>query len=71
MELYYAAKGIFQLVMFGLFLGYFGLPSYHRYQDKEVLVNLAKTGLEDLRIPAVTICPRYRASLSNKALVQS
>ena len=62
---YYAGKLLIQFVLFFLFLIFFGLPSYHRYHQKGVLVKTEKTSMQGLELPAVTICPRC-FSLSQK-----
>ena len=38
-SIYYAGKLLIQLLLFAIFLLFFGLPSYHRYHQKGVLVN--------------------------------
>ena len=55
---YYAGKLLIQFLLFVLFLIFFGLPSYHRYHQKGVLVKTEKTSMQGLELPAVTICPR-------------
>ena len=55
---YYVGKLLIQLLLFVLFLLFFGLPSYHRYHQKGVLVKTEKTSMQGLELPAVTICPR-------------
>ena len=55
---YYAGKLLIQLLLFALFLIFFGLPSYHRYHQKGVLVKTDKSSMKGLELPAVTICPR-------------
>ena len=55
---YYAGKLLIQLSLFAVFLLFFGLPSYHRYHQKGVLVKTEKASMQGLELPAVTICPR-------------
>ena len=56
---YYAGKLLIQLLLFVLFLLFFGLPSYQRYHQNGVLVKTEKTSMQGLELPAVTICPRF------------
>ena len=63
---YYAGKLLIQLSLFAVFLLFFGLPSYHRYHQKGVLVKTEKASMQGLELPAVTICPRFFSKGFNK-----
>ena len=52
-------KIILQFILFGLFLLKFGLPSLNRYNAKDVLTKTEESDLIGLKLPAVTVCPRY------------
>ena len=57
-SIYYAVKILTQVSLFAVFLLFFGLPSYQRYHQKGVLVKTEKMNMQELELPAVTICPR-------------
>ena len=65
-SIYYAGKLLIQLSLFAVFLLFFGLPSYHRYHQKGVLVKTEKESMQGLELPAVTICPRCFSKGFNK-----
>ena len=65
-SIYYAGKLLIQLSLFAVFLLFFGLPSYHRYHQKGVLVKTEKASMQGLELPAVTICPRCFSKGFNK-----
>ena len=48
-----------QIFLFCIFLVIFGVPSLKRYYAKDVLTKTEEIDLKNLKIPAVTICPRY------------
>ena len=51
-------KIVIQIFLFCLFLVIFGVPSLKRYYAKDVLTNTEEKDLKNLKIPAVTVCPR-------------
>ena len=49
------SKTIVQILLFFLFLAFFGLPSYDQYQKEETLVIKTELETEGIEVPAVTI----------------
>ena len=54
----YAGRVIFQMVLFTIFIVYFGLPAYKRYEEKEVMVVRSRRPTGGIRAPAITISAR-------------
>ena len=49
------SKTTVQILLFFLFLAFFGLPSYNQYQKEETLVIKTELETEGIEVPAVTI----------------
>ena len=49
------SKTTVQILLFFLFLAFFGLPSYNQYQKQETLVIKTELETEGIEVPAVTI----------------
>ena len=49
------SKTTVQILLFFLFLAFFGLPSYKQYQKQETLVIKTERETEGIEVPAVTI----------------
>ena len=49
------SKTILQLVLFSLFLGLFGIPSFNQYQRKETIIVKSELETTGIEAPAVTI----------------
>ena len=49
-------KILFSLSSFFVFLYFFGLPSWRKYQAKEVYINKHKISIHDIPPPAITFC---------------
>ena len=49
-------KFFFSLSLFITFVLFFGLPSWKKYQAKEVFINKQKISIDDISPPAVTFC---------------
>ena len=49
------SKTTVQILLFFLFLAFFGLPSYHQYQKQETPVIKTERETEGIEVPAVTI----------------
>ena len=49
------SKTTVQILLFFLFLAFFGLPSYDQYQKEETLVIKTELETEGIEVPAVTI----------------
>jgi hypothetical protein len=50
-------KGFVQAILLAVFLKYFGLISWARYQAENVVVTTSERSEETFQAPAVTICP--------------
>jgi hypothetical protein len=48
---------VVQVILVAVFLKFFGLVSYARYQDENVVVTTSKRAVETLPTPAITLCP--------------
>ena len=55
------SKTTLQLVLFFLFLTFFGIPSFKQYQRKETIVVKSELETEGIEVPAVTL----QATLDN------
>ena len=55
------SKTTLQLVLFFLFLTFFGIPSFNKYQKKETIVVKSELETEGIEVPAVTL----QATLDN------
>ena len=49
------SKSILQIVLFSLFLAFFGLPSLIQYQRKEIIVLKSESKTEGIEPPSVTL----------------
>ena len=49
------SKTTVQILLFFLFMAFFGLPSYDQYQKEETLVIKTELETEGIEVPAVTI----------------
>ena len=49
-------KILFSLSLFGTFFFFFGLPSWRKYQAKEVFINKQKISIHNIPPPAITFC---------------
>ena len=49
------SKATVQILLFFLFLAFFGLPSYDQYQKEETLVIKTELETQGIEVPAVTI----------------
>ena len=49
------SKTILQLLLFCLFLGFFGIPSFTKYQKKETIVVKSELDTDGIEAPAVTL----------------
>ena len=64
-------KIIVQLALFGIFLRYFGITCWQRYQYRKVVVTSSEYYQGELPAPAVTVCPEkpeIQRNLSEKSL---
>ena len=50
-------KILLQVVLFVLFLKYFGLVSWQRYREQRVVLTSSDESIESLPPPAITLCP--------------
>ena len=50
-------KFCFSLLLLGIFLMFFGLPAYRKYEAKEIFVDFKTIGIEKVKNPALTFCP--------------
>ena len=51
----FVSKTTLQLLLFGLFLAFFGLPSFTKYHKKETLIVKTEMDTDGMEAPAVTI----------------
>ena len=49
------SKTILQLVLFSLFLGLFGIPSFNQYQRKETIIVKSEVDTNGIEAPVVTL----------------
>ena len=56
---YLFAKLCVHIILFIVFLFFFGFPSFNRYQAKGVLIKTEQRSQDGFELPGVTICPRY------------
>ena len=54
-NLVFVSKTILQLLLFSLFLGFFGIPSYDQYQRKETIIVKSELETTGIEAPAVTL----------------
>ena len=55
LELDFVSKTILQLLLFSLFLSFFGIPSFNQYQRKETIIVKSEVETTGIEAPAVTI----------------
>ena len=56
MKILLLLKILFLLTLISVFLYFFGLPSWRKYQAKEVFINKQKISIHDIPPPAITFC---------------
>ena len=59
-----SAKFLLQILLFALFLHFFGIPAVARYQEKKVLVVKSVRDTGGLEAPAVTIIVKRNTTLT-------
>ena len=57
MNVLLVAKTLVQLVLFCVFIKYFGLQSWARYQAQTIVSSTSSKRMDFMRAPAITLCP--------------
>ena len=56
MKLLILLKCLFSTTLLIVFFFFFGIPSFNKFQAREVLINKRKINTEDIAPPAITFC---------------
>ena len=62
MNIFNLLKIVFTLSLFATFVFFFGLPSWRKYQAKEVFIKKQKISIHSIPPPAITICAAQEGS---------